>query len=105
MTSIAPPDIGMDFYQKSFVYNEHSFARHLDDMYWALHEVNCALHNHETNLVSVSYQQVAEDLGIVLQGISAISAQMGIPLSDLARANIFQYEQQKVDTGDSDDQH
>lgn len=105
MTDIAPPDVGMNFYQKSFEYNGRSFAHHIDSIQWALQDVNCALHNHENNLVPVSYEQVAKDLGIVLQGISAISAKMGIPLSDLARANIYQYEQTKIETEDNDDQH
>jgi hypothetical protein len=30
-----------------------------------------------------------------LQNISAISGKVGIPLSDLARANLYRYEQQQ----------
>jgi len=105
MTDIAPPDIGMDSYQRHFGYNGLSFLPHLDSMKTTLDGVYDALHNHETNQVTIQYQDVAEELGTILQGISAISAKMGIPLSDLARANIYQYEQTRTETEDDNDQH
>ena len=95
MTTILPPDIGMDYYQQHFPISTGSYLPHIVNSVEILQGVYDALHNHETNQERVEYQILAEDLGKVLQNISAISGKMGIPLSDLARANLYRYEQQQ----------
>lgn len=95
MTTILQPDIGFDYYQRNFPVDTGSFLPYIIDSVEIMQGVYDALHNHETNQELVEYQLVAEDLGKVLRNISAISGKMGIPLSDLARANLYHYEQQK----------
>jgi len=98
MTTILQPDIGFDYYQRHFPIDTDSFLPYIVDSLETLQGVYDALHNHEINQQRVEYQLVAEDLGKVLRNISAISGKMGIPLSDLARANLYHYEQQnKID--------
>lgn len=95
MTTILPPDIGFDYYQGQFPTDTGSFLPYVLESTEVLQGVYDALHNHELNEEVISYQEVAEDLGKVLRNISAISTKMGIPMSDLARANLYRYEQQQ----------
>jgi len=85
---IKPPDIGMDVYC-NFNNQCQNYKDAVSNMMLCVYSVYEVLARHEEEDVVVSYQDVSEDLGNILKNLSEISLKMGIPLSDIARANLF----------------
>lgn len=85
---INPPDIGIDVYQK-FNTQCKNYKDAVSNMMICVYSVYEVLARHEEEGVVVSYQEISEDLGEILKNLSEISLKMGIPLSDIARANLF----------------
>lgn len=85
---IKPPDIGMDVYCN---FNDpcKNYKNAVSSMMLCVYSVYEVLARHEEEDVIVSYRDVSEDLGEILKNLSEISLRMGIPLSDIARANLF----------------
>jgi len=90
MTQIQPPDVGFDTYQH-FAESGKTYGQMCTEIRKHVNAAQEILRQNEEDQIVVSYEEVAEHLGELLFFMSAISKKMGIPLSDLARANLFNH--------------
>lgn len=90
MTQIPNPDVGIDTYQH-FTDAAMTHAQLCTQMRKHINAAQEILRQNEEDDLVVSYEEVAEHLGEILFSMSVISKKMGIPLSDLARANLFKH--------------
>lgn len=90
MTQIPNPDVGIDTYQH-FTDAAMTYAQLCTQMRKHINAAQEILRQNEEDDLVVSYEEVAEHLGEILFSMSVISKKMGIPLSDLARANLFKH--------------
>jgi len=91
MTQIQSPDVGLDTYQH-FTDSDKTYIQMCTEIRKHVNAAQEILRQNEEDQLVVSYEEVAEHLGELLFFMSAISKKMGIPLSDLARANLFNHD-------------
>lgn len=110
MTSIAPPDVGMNMYQnealQTCIYDRNKAFEYLvSGLCSEAGEVAGKFAKHWRGDKKLVYQDIADELGDVLWFIAVISKEMGIPLSDVANANMYKLASRKergVLQGDGD---
>lgn len=110
MTDIAPPDIGMDDYQSlaldtCMYQRDKAFEYLVAGLCAEAGEVAGKFAKHWRGDKGLKYENIADELGDVLWFIAVISKEMGIPLSDVARANAYKLASRKergVLQGDGD---
>lgn len=107
MTTIVPPDIGMNYYQQECLefidYNkEDAFRSLMHKLHMAVHTSSEPFYQYIQEGTPFSYEDAAEELSKILWSVSTICYEMGIPLSDVAKAGLYK-KQQFIE--DYDDQH
>lgn len=93
MTSLAPPDLALDQYQSSVantfpVEDRDGFVYLLDELNKTCQSLSEKLAPEIPPENRLPYAEVAKDLGYALRCLSALSANMGMYLSDVAQYDI-----------------
>ena len=97
---IPAPDVGLDAYQmdamSTAIYpKEKAFEYLVSGLSAESGEVAGKFAKYWRGDKSIRYEQIADELGDVLWFIAALSKEMGIPLSDVARANLYKLASRK----------